>query len=285
MHAHITYLDGKKMPTVKVGDINMYYEIHGEGEPLVLIMGMSADLTTWMFQTPEFSKKYRVIVFDNRGAGRTDAPDSPYSIKMMADDTARLLDALGIEKAHILGLSMGSFIAQELALKYPQRVKSLILAAGASHEPFIAKHFGDTWVRMRQEGVNQETLIRYLLPWCFTEKFFENSEQVQMVIDAMLANPYPQPAHAFARQIAADGEHDTRNRIGQITAPTLVLVGKEDLFVPVKLAEEFAAGIPNAELVVLEGGGHLSCIEIPDKFNQAVLDFLAKVEKARKARA
>lgn len=267
------------MPTVKVGDINMYYEVHGEGKPLVLIMGLGLDLTGWMFQTPEFSKKYRVIVFDTRGVGRTDAPDTPYSIEMMADDTAGLLYALGIEKAHILGLSMGGFIAQELALKYPQRVKSLILATTGAIELSLAKYLVDTWVRMAQEGVSREILIRDLLPWIFTEKFFENPEQVQMMTDAMLANPYPQPAYAFARQAAADVEHDTRNRIGQITAPTLVLVGKEDILCPVKLSEELASGIPNAELVVLEGGGHGFFIEITDKFNQAVLDFLAKVEK------
>jgi pimeloyl-ACP methyl ester carboxylesterase len=99
------------MPTVKVGDINMYYEIHGQGEPLLLIMGLGSDLTGWMFQTPEFSKRYAVIAFDNRGVGRTDAPDMPYSVRMMADDAIGLMDVLGIDKAHILGLSMGGFIA------------------------------------------------------------------------------------------------------------------------------------------------------------------------------
>lgn len=269
------------MPTVKVGEINMYYEVHGEGKPLVLIAGLGADVTAWMFQTPEFSQKYRVIVFDNRGVGRTDAPDTPYSIEMMADDTAGLLETLGIEKAHILGVSLGGFIAQELALKYPQRVKSLILATTCAYLPFFTRHIVDTWNRMRQEGVNLETIIRESLPWVFTDKFFENPEQVQMAIDVMLANPYPQPAYAYARQAGHEraAEFDTRNRLGQITAPTLVLVGKEDILCPVKLSEELAAGIPNAELVVLEGGGHLFLIEISDKFNQAVLDFLAKVEK------
>lgn len=99
------------MPKVNVGDINMYYEVHGEGEPLLLITGLGRDLTIWILQTREFSKKYQLMVFDNRGVGRTDAPDVPYSIEMMADDTAGLLDVLGIERAHILGLSMGGFIA------------------------------------------------------------------------------------------------------------------------------------------------------------------------------
>jgi len=270
------------MPTTKVGDINIYYEVHGEGEPLLLIMGLGADVTGWLFQTSEFSKEYRVIVFDNRGVGRTDAPDSPYSIEMMADDAAGLLYALGIEKAHIIGLSMGGMIAQELALKYPQRVKSLILAttaAGPSEGIFRAGHVIDTWARMVQEGVSLETRIGEQLIWIFTDKFFENEEQFNMTLNVMLSNPYPQPAYALARQVAACLEHDARDRLGQIAVPTLVLVAKEDILLPVKLSEAIAAGIPSAELVVLEGGGHGFNFEIPDKFNQAVLDFWARVEK------
>ena len=264
------------MPIAQVGDINMYYRVYGEGEPLVLIMGHGMDARSWVFQTPEFSKEYQVIGFDNRGVGRTDAPDSPYSIAMMADDTAGLMDILGIEKAHILGVSMGGMIAQEFALKYPHRVKSLILATTAARSPSegvgaLASIF------ITEEGVSQETRIRKLLPNIYTDKFFENSEQVQRVVDAMLANPNPQPAYAAARQGDAAAQHDTRDRLGQITAPTLVLVGKEDIVLPVKLSEELAEGIPNAELVVLEGGGHGFNFEIPDKFNQAVLDFLVKV--------
>ena len=265
------------MPTVKVNDINIYYEIHGEGEPLVLILGLSVDLTSWMLQTPEFSKKYRVIAFDNRGVGRTDAPDMPYSTKMMADDTAGLLDTLGIERAHVLGHSMGGFIAQELALTYPQRVKSLILASSGTRETSLGRNLIDTWVRMAQEGVSLETRLREQLLWVFTDASFENQDMVQMVITMMLANPYPQPAHGLARQTGADLEHDTGERIGKITAPTLVLVGKEDILTPVKMSEELAAGIPNAELVILEGGGHMSQSEVADKFNQAVLDFLEKL--------
>jgi len=266
------------MPTIKIGDINIYYEVHGEGEPLLLIMGLGSDLTSWIFQIPEFSKKYRVIVFDNRGVGRSDAPDVPYSTELMADDTAGLLHALDIDKAHILGLSMGGMIAQELALKYPQRVKSLILATTAAGPYSWATHILGTMLRLNQEGVNRETLTTLRLSWLFTDKFFDNPELVRTVIDTMLANPYPQPVHGYARQFAAATEHNTRDRIGKITVPTLVLVGKEDILLPVKMSEELAAGIPNAELVVLEGGGHGFLAEIAGKFNQAVLDFLSKVE-------
>lgn len=267
------------MPTIKVGDINIYYEIHGKGEPLLLIMGLGSDLTSWILQIPEFSKKYQVIPFDNRGVGRTDAPDVPYSTAMMADDTIGLLDSLGIEKAHILGLSMGGFIAQEIALKYPQRVKSLVLAATAACPYAWATHLLGTMLRLAQEGVTPETFTTLRVSWLFTDKFFNNPELVRTVIDTMLANPHPQPVHAYARQFSAANEHDTRGRIGQITAPTLVLVGREDMLLPVKMSEELAAGIPNSELAVLDGGGHGLLVEIADRFNQAVMDFLAKVAK------
>ncbi|MDR9458607.1 MAG: alpha/beta hydrolase [Dehalococcoidia bacterium] len=265
------------MPTVKVGDINIYYEVHGDGEPLLLIMGLGSDMTSWIFQIPEFSRKYQVIAFDNRGVGRSDAPDVPYSTAMMAGDTAGLLDALGVERAHIMGLSMGGMIAQELALRYPKRVKSLILAATAAIPYSWSTHVLGLRIRLAQEGVKQETLITLQLSWLFTDKFFDNPDIVRTVTDIMLSNPHSQPVHGYTRQFAACTEHDTRERIGKIIAPTLVLVGKEDMLLPVKMSEELAAGISNAELVVLEGGGHGFLIEIADKFNLAVLDFLAKL--------
>jgi 3-oxoadipate enol-lactonase len=266
------------MPTVKVGDINMYYEIQGEGDPLLLIMGLGSDLTGWMFQIPEFSKKYQVIAFDNRGVGRTETPDKPYSVKMMADDAIGLMDVLGIDTAHILGLSMGGFIAQELAIKHPERVKSLILATTASAGDYrLVAHVTSAWAAAKTEGVSPKTFYSLMFPWIFTDKFFENSEMVQMALDTMAASPYLPPAHAFARQVTACIEHNARDRLSQITAPTLVLVGREDILLPVKLSEELAAGIPKAKLVVLEGGGHGFNAEIPDKFNKAVLEFLAQI--------
>lgn len=267
------------MPTVKVRDINMYYEIHGEGQPLMMMMGLGSDLTMWMFQIPEFSKKYQVIVLDNRGVGRTDAPDKPYSIKMMADDTVGLMDALRIDRAHILGISMGGYIAQEIAIRYPRRTRSLIMAtttAAPSTCPLLV-HITTTWVAAKKEGVSPETYIRLVLPYLFTAKFFETPELVKTAVDTWKSNVCPQPAYAFARQETACNEHDARARLNRITMPTLVLVGKEDILIPVKLCEELAATIPKAKFVVLEGGGHGFNIEIRDKFNQAVMEFLGEI--------
>src|ERR1044071_6561394 len=117
------------MPSVRVGEISMYYIEAGRGEPLVLVMGLGAGHLAWGFQVPAFAERYRVIAFDNRGAGQTDAPDHPYTTRMMADDTVGLMDALGVERAHVLGVSMGGMIAQEIALDHPDRVRSLQLHA------------------------------------------------------------------------------------------------------------------------------------------------------------
>ena len=267
------------MPKVQVGDIAMYYRVDGEGHPLMLISGGGNDHSNWIMQTPEFSKKHRVICFDNRGTGRTDAPDSPYSVEMMADDAIGLLDALEIDQAHILGLSLGGMIAQEIALKYPQRVNRLILLGTTARGQSIAPGFVELGAKLIDEEYSQETLFREILPWMYTEKFCQNKEQVEMIIGAVVAYPYPTPIYVWARHADAGKEHDTRDRLKEINARTLVLVGQEDIVTPLELSQELAAGIPNAELLVLEGGGHYLPFEIPNQFNQAVLEFLAKVDK------
>ena len=262
------------MSTIKVHDINLYYEIYGEGEPLVLIQGLGLDSSAWLNQTPAFSQKYQVILFDNRGIGRTDAPESSYSTESMVNDTVTLLNALAIDNAHVLGFSMGGFIAQRLAHKYPERVKSLILVGTAAKLSPIATHIIQLWLRMLEEEVNPETRMRAQLPWLFTENFFENSEQVEALIQLSLAYPYLPTIHGFAGQVAACIEHNSLNHLNQIVSPTLVLVGQEDILIPVKLSQELARGLPNAELLILEGGGHNFFYEIPEQFNRAVLNFL-----------
>ena len=267
------------MPAVRVGDINIYYEDHGKGEPLLLIAGCGTDLTCWQFQIPEFSTKYRVIAFDNRGAGRTDAPDEPYSFRMMADDAVGLLDALGIGKAHILGVSMGGCIAQEIAIEHPEKTRSLILAATTA-APGACPMLMNTltaWTTAMTEGVSPKTMARMQLPYVVTSQFFDQPEMVALWADTVAANPYQPRAYACQRQTDASAGQDTRAQLKQIAAPTLVLVGKEDILLPVKQSEELAALIPNAKLVVLDGGAHGFSVEIADKFNRAVMEFLGQI--------
>jgi pimeloyl-ACP methyl ester carboxylesterase len=260
-----------------VGDLNVYYKVYGQGEPLVLIAGLGSDLSDWAFQTPEFSKKYRVVTFDNRGAGRTDARDVPYSIRVMSDDTLGLMDALGIDQAHVLGVSMGGYIAQELAIRHPGRAKSLILVSTSAGPYLLETHVLTAWAAAAIKGISQKTFFQLMLPFIFTDRLFENPEMVQIAVD-MIATPHSgTTVYALVRQLMACVEHDARGRLGRITMPTLVLAGKDDILVPFSLSEEMATSIPNARLVVLDGGGHRFNTEVPDKFNRAVLEFLAQV--------
>ena len=184
------------MPRARVGDIGIHYEVQGGGEPLVLVMGLGSNLAGWMFQLLEFSRRYRVITFDNRGVGRTDAPDAAYSIEMMAGDTVGLMDALEIESAHVLGISMGGFIAQEIAIRFPERVRSLVLAATGTHVDPRGAYLLDLWGRLIGGEDGRELHIRATLPWLFTEAMFENTRVIEGMITMRLADPRPQPAYA-----------------------------------------------------------------------------------------
>jgi len=267
------------MPAVRVGDINIYYEDYGKGEPLLLIAGWGTDLSCWLPQITEFSTKYRVIAFDNRGAGRTDAPDEPYSFRMMAGDAVGLLDALGISQAHILGVSMGGCIAQEIAIEHPEKTRSLILAATTAAPgacPMLMNTLA-AWTAAMREGVSPKTMARMQLPYVVTSRFFDQPEMVALFVDAMAANPCQPRAYACQRQTEASAGQDTRAQLNRITAPTLVLVGREDIMLPVGQSEELAVLSPGAKLIVLDGGAHGFTVEIADKFNRAVLEFLGQI--------
>lgn len=231
------------MPTVTVNDIAMYYEVHGEGESLVLIGGLSNDVTDYARMIPELARRYRVIAFDNRGAGRTGKPDIPYSIPMMADDTAGLLGALGVAHAHILGVSMGGRIAVDLALRYPALVRSLILVST------FVKRMPMSW------SVRLLTMMLAIPGW------------------RAAGMKYPQPAYAVTRQRVASRSYDATARLHEIRVPTLILHGKKDRLAPYALAEEMHAGIQGSQMIAFNGG-HLFLFMRPRQFLAAVIAFL-----------
>jgi pimeloyl-ACP methyl ester carboxylesterase len=265
------------MATAELSRLNMYYQLHGEGETVVLLMGVTMDHSYWIMQTPEFGKHYQVLAFDNRGVGRTDSPPPPYDTRMMADDVAELMDSLGIEKAHLIGLALGGCVAQEFAIKYANRVRSLVLASSSACPQADAPRsmfLGDTMLMLAQAGFGLEMRTRTMVPWVLSEGFFDSPEQVQMVVNLTLATPCPQEAVGLEGQVIAGRRHDTRDRLSEIQAPTLVIVGKEDLVLPVECSQKLAEGIPNAQLHIMNAGGHLACYEYPTRFNQTVLEFL-----------
>ena len=229
------------MPTIRVNDITMYYEIHGEGEPVVLIAGLNSDHTLYRGIIPRLAESYQVVAFDNRGVGQTDKPDIPYSIEMMADDTAGLLSALGIEQAHILGTSMGGRIATALALRHPQQVKSLILVSTILKS---LKGTPMTWSRLRINLMLKIPMIRG-----------------------------PHPYYAAARQLEASRTYDSMDRLNEIHVPTLILHGKKDKSAPYPLAEAMQSGIKGSKMLTFHGG-HLFFILRPQQCIEAIADFL-----------
>jgi pimeloyl-ACP methyl ester carboxylesterase len=263
------------MPKIKVNEINIYYEIHGDGYPLVMIMGFTGTANFWSpFLIDGVSKHFKTIIFDNRGAGRTDKPDEDYSIKMIADDTVGLMDALNIEKAHILGLSMGGMIAQELVLNHPEKVEKLILAGthcGGSRCVFPPVEITD-FIAGKTTYSNEEWIEKEM-PLLYSEEFIrKNPDFIEKKKKGYLQAPLPDKSRE--RNVLAAGRFNAGRKLKKISVPTLVLHGKEDKLIPYKNAEILANNIPDAKLVLFENLGHDLFSPEPEKVNKIIIDFL-----------
>jgi len=257
------------MPLARLNGININYQVEGEGKPLVMIMGFTASRSGWMPQIPFFKKYYRVITFDNRGVGKSDKPPGPYSTRMMADDTVKLMDVLGIEKAHIMGLSMGGMIAQELAINYPQRVMKLVLASTYARQDETS---GDTLEQAKFLQLTPERKVSAMVGLAFNKPLYR-------FIFGLLARVQTRFTGAsggvgIAGQSEACLNHNTLERLPSITAPTLVIVGTGDRIIKPVSSEVIAGKIPNAKLVKVEGASHYFSFEMKNVFNREVLNFL-----------
>ncbi|MBI0583309.1 MAG: alpha/beta fold hydrolase [Methanomassiliicoccus sp.] len=257
------------MPKIKVGDANIHYHVHGDGEPLMLITGFSGDLYNWKKAIPLLDDHYMVITFDNRGSGHTEAPDAPFTMAQMADDAAGLLDALNIDQVHVLGWSMGGNIAQELTFRHPGKVATLILMSTYIREPDRARFAIDAMIHSVREGASMDTFQTMMQAWCSTESFFRGKVSVCELGEGCDINVL----NGFSRQKKALDAFDSRDRLQLISVPVLVVHGEEDIMVPLPYGERLAAGIPNSEFEVIEGAGHFLP---PAGYVPLVLDFLAK---------
>jgi pimeloyl-ACP methyl ester carboxylesterase len=261
------------MPKVHANGIDLYYETKGTGEPLLLIAGFACDLTIWSKGVSSLASSYRVILFDNRGVGRSSAPDSPYTISEMAEDAAALLNAIGVPQAHVAGHSMGGQIALELALAHPEKVRSLMLLASCARPDARNQAIIESWGDLPRQ-VDPATAARLSLPWIYTTRFYAIPGAIQQVIDLIVANPFPPPAHGIYHQSRAISRFDATGRLNRIHCPTLVLVGQEDVLLPVAFSEQLAREIPGAQLVVLEDG-HGFVIESAEAVAEAMQEFLS----------
>jgi pimeloyl-ACP methyl ester carboxylesterase len=264
------------MPKTKVGDIHLYYEEQGQGEALLLIMGLGASTLSWGQQISTFAREFRVIAFDNRGAGRSDKPAVRYNIALFADDTAGLIDALGIDSAHVYGQSMGGFIAQELALRHPQRVRTLVLGSTScgGRQAVVASPENLAILGM-MNVLNPLEAAERGLPLLYSSEFIARHRDALIERSLREADLRP-PPEAFGRQVQAAIRHNTFDRLTDIHCPTLVITGSDDKVVPPDNSRILAERIPGAELAVLPGAGHGYLVEKAAESNAMVLEFLRR---------
>ncbi len=276
-----------KSGKVRVDDVNIYYELYGQGDPLVLIAGTGISCAPWRpFQVPEFSKHYQVLIYDHRGLGRSDKPDVHYSTRLFAKDCAGLMDALGIGKAHIMGHSMGGRVAQWLALDHPGKVRSLVLSgtgAGKYSDEIEDYPRGvpiDTCVELIEKGYEKYQHDHWGPGFMFTDEFVRQHPEVVKKFQDLIVQEVP-PLKCYLGHVIARQCHETTELIHKIKAPTLVIVGSKDTHEGgtgnhVASSKALAEKISNAELVIVEGGKHGYLREMPEKGHPPILDFLRR---------
>ena len=259
------------MPIFQRDDFSTYYEETGAGEPLVLLCGISADLQAWRFMLPELGKRFRVISVDNRGAGRSSAPDAPYTIAQMADDVLALLEHLQIPSANVLGWSMGGLIAQTVAAKHPDKVKHLLLLASGVAPDGMLKNLINNWVNIRRSDMPYEQVMRHVARLVYSPALANNEAAYEGVIQAMVKNPYRQSLHGFVRQAEALVGYTPAEGVTSLRMPISILVGEHDQLTPPYLSEQLAEVFPHARLQRLPGA-HSGFVEYPAQYAKAVIE-------------
>ena len=271
----ITTMSESRRGRVSAGEVELWVEQRGTGPDVLLIAGLSDPAEAWEFQLAGLSEDHRLTAFDNRGAGRSPMPPEGFTVRDMADDAAALLRSLGVEHAHVVGFSGGSTTAQELALRHPDLVDSLVLVSTWARSDAYLRTFADTMRWLVDAAPSERAGLEAFLLWIYTPRA-HNEGIVEQIIDAALAFEHPQSPEAFRRQLDAWMVHDTVERLHQITVPTLVVAGEDDIVTPPRYGRVVAEGIPGAEFVVLDGEAHQPFQERPDEFNALVRSFWAK---------
>jgi pimeloyl-ACP methyl ester carboxylesterase len=265
------------MPKVRANNITLNYDQQGAGDPLILIPYLAADYACYAFQVADYAKHFTCISIDLRGAGESDKPEGDYSTELFADDVAAFMQALGIPKAHISGLSLGAAAGMWLAVKHPDKVKSLSLhSAWPKSDPF-QKVVVEGWqVTAKALGSVPEMVIRSIFPWCFTpELYAAKPDYIESLAGFVRSRP-AQPIAAFLQQSNAVMAHDASAQLSRITAPTQVTFGRHDLLTSTRFADQITGVVRNSELLVFEECSHAAIYEKVEEFNQKTLAFLQR---------
>jgi pimeloyl-ACP methyl ester carboxylesterase len=264
------------MPQFALANVDIHYEVYGNGEPLVLIPGFAAGAWIWFKHVAPLATKFKVVTFDPRGIGQSSFESEPLTMRLLAGDTAALLHGLGIEQAHVLGVSFGGFVAQEFALAYPEATRTLSLCCTSFGGPnHVAPSMDILTAVLSTNGFNTDERVRRNLLPAFSPDFVRSHpDDVEEVIKLRLGNLVVE--EAYRSQLKAGLGFDAESRVVAIKAPTLVFSGDADRIVPVQNSRNLAERIPGARLRLVEGGSHLFFIEQPWEFNRTVVEFLTQ---------
>jgi pimeloyl-ACP methyl ester carboxylesterase len=263
------------VPVSKINGIQVYYESLGEGPPLLLIEGIPGTVPDWYPFARLLAREFKVVLFDNRGSGRSDKPQEWYTISLMASDAAALLDSLGIPRANVFGVSMGGMIAQELAINFPEKVERLVLGCTHCGGQKVIRPAPKIDEAFALETEDWAVRIRKLAPFAFSDGF--GNDQPEAVAEFIAKKSLDvQPYFAYRRQIGAVIRHDSRQRLSKITSPTLVLTGTADAVIPAQNSRVLHEKIPNSEIAMIEGAGHLFFIEQPEQTLRILRSFLIR---------
>ena len=265
------------MPQVEVDGLRINYDVQGDGEPLLLIPYTSADHACYAFQLPAYTEHFSCIALDLPGTGESDKPPGPYSTEGYADQIAAFLGAIGIERAHVAGVSLGAAVGMHLAARHPDRVRSLSLHSSWDASDAYLRTVVELWRTLAPSLPSvADVVIDAIFPMCFTpEMYVGRPELVDTLVDFVRGRP-AQPVDAFLAQTDAVLAHDARRALGAIAAPTLITFGARDLICSTRFAEPLKTGIAGSEVVVFEHLSHAALHEDPETFNRATLDFLLR---------
>ncbi|MEX2196764.1 MAG: alpha/beta hydrolase [Thermoleophilaceae bacterium] len=258
----------------------LWHTERGTGPDVLLIGGLGDSHAAWQAQLDALSDRYRLIAPDNRGAGRTPLPPDGVTFPAAADDAAALLRDLGVESAHVAGFSGGGAIAQEVALRHPGLVSSLVLVSTWCRPDEYCRRMVRSWITAAATAQDERELLSAFYLWIYTRRAHEDGS-VDRFVDEVLADQHPQTPEAFVAWAEASLEHDTADRLGAIDVPALVIAGDEDIAIPPRFSQEIAARVPDARLVVLPGEAHQPFQESPERFNDLVDGFWREVEGRR----
>ena len=265
------------MPRADVEGLSINYDVQGEGEPLVLVPYLAADHACYAFQLPAYTEHFSCISVDLPGSGESDNPQGPYSTVVYADQLSGFLGTIGIERAHVAGVSLGASVATHLAARHPDRVRSLSLHSAWDRTDAYLRTIVELWRSLAAAlPTIADVVIQGIFPLCFTpEMYVERPEYVQALADFVRGRP-AQPAEAFMWQSDAVLAHDASSVLGRIDAPTLVTFGAHDVVTSTRFAEPLTSGIASSELIVFDHLSHGALHEDPDAFNHATVDFLLR---------